>query len=82
MKYDILGKYGDVEIFVVEGVIVVMCYIFDLLMVNEFLKKGDIIVLMILIFIFYFEIFNFFCYDFKVVNINVNEVDEKGVYIW
>nr|SUY25959.1 aspartate aminotransferase [Clostridioides difficile] len=39
MKYDISGKYGDVEIFAVEGATAAMCYIFDSLMANELLKK-------------------------------------------
>ncbi|HHQ8633352.1 TPA: aspartate 4-decarboxylase [Clostridioides difficile] len=82
MKYDISGKYGDVEIFAVEGATAAMCYIFDSLMANELLKKGDTIALMTPIFTPYLEIPNLPRYDFKVVNINANEVDEKGAHTW
>lgn len=81
MKYDISGKYGDVEIFAVEGATAAMCYIFDSLMANELLKRryhslNDSI------FTPYLEIPNLPRYDFKVVNINANEVDEKGAHTW
>ena len=81
MKYDTnLG--GKLEIFAVEGATAAMCYIFDSLMANELLRKGDKIALMTPIFTPYLEIPNLPRYSFKVININADEVDESGNHTW
>lgn len=59
-----------------------MCYVFDLLEENFLLYKGDSIVLMVFIFIFYIEIFELICYDYDVFNIFVSILNEEGFYIW
>ena len=40
MKYDVKSG-GKLNIFAVEGATAAMCYIFDSLMANELLRKGD-----------------------------------------
>lgn len=59
------------DIFVVEGGIVGICYLFDMLVNNYLLEKGDCIVLLLLMFVFYLEILELLCYDFDVVKIKV-----------
>ncbi len=81
MKYDTNGG-GKLNIFAVEGATAAMCYIFDSLMANELLRKGDKIALMTPIFTPYLEIPNLPNYSFEVVNINADEVDENGNHTW
>ena len=81
MKYDTkLG--GKLDVFAVEGATAAMCYIFDSLMANELLKKGDKIALMTPIFTPYLEIPHLPRYNFEVININADEVDEHGNHTW
>ena len=81
MKYDTdLG--GNLDIFAVEGATAAMCYIFDSLMANELLRKGDKIALMTPIFTPYLEIPHLPRYNFEVININADEVDEYGNHTW
>lgn len=81
MKYDIdLG--GNIDVFAVEGATAAMCYIFDSLMANELLRKGDKIALMTPIFTPYLEIPHLPRYNFEVININADEVDKSGAHTW
>ena len=81
MKYDTnLG--GDINVFAVEGATAAMCYIFDSLMANELLRKGDKIAIMTPIFTPYLEIPHLPRYNFEVININADEVDENGIHTW
>lgn len=81
MKYDTkLG--GKLDVFAVEGATAAMCYIFDSLMANELLKKGDKIALMTPIFTPYLEIPHLPRYNFEVININADEVDEHKNHTW
>ena len=81
MKYDTkLG--GKLNIFAVEGATAAICYIFDSLIANELLRKGDKIALMTPIFTPYLEIPNLPRYNFEVININADEVDEYGNHTW
>lgn len=82
MKYQINGDCGDVEVFAVEGATAAMCYIFDSLMANELLKKGDKIALMTPIFTPYLEIPHLPRYSFEIVNINADTLDENGENTW
>ena len=81
MKYDIKNG-GKLNIFAVEGATAAMCYIFDSLMSNELLRKGDKIAIMTPIFTPYLEIPHLPRYDFEVVYINADEVDENGINTW
>ncbi|MGL6107281.1 aspartate 4-decarboxylase [Romboutsia sp.] len=81
MKYDTKSG-GKIDIFAVEGATAAMCYIFDSLMANELLRKGDKIALMTPIFTPYLEIPHLPRYNFEVININADEVDENGNHTW
>ena len=56
-----------------------MCYIFDSLEKNHLLNKDDKIALMTPIFTPYLEIPHLPHYNFDVINIHANEVDENGL---
>ena len=82
MKYNIDDEYGDIQVFAVEGATAAMCYIFDSLMANELLRRGDKIAMMTPIFTPYLEIPNLPRYNFDIININADVVDERGVHTW
>lgn len=69
------GKY---DIFAVEGGTAAMCYIFDSLLENGLLKKGDRIALGVPAFTPYLEIPVLARYDFKVTYINGIGKDANG----
>lgn len=69
------GKY---DLFAVEGGTAAMCYIFDSLMENHLLKKGDRIALGVPAFTPYLEIPELERYQFDVVYINGSAKDEDG----
>ena len=82
MKYNDKSEFGDIQVFAVEGATAAMCYIFDSLMANELLRRGEKIAIMTPIFTPYIEIPNIPRYSFNVVNINADEVDENGIHTW
>jgi len=69
------GKY---DIFAVEGGTAAMCYIFDSLIENCLLKKGDRIALGVPVFTPYLEIPELDRYQFKVTYIRGNAKDKEG----
>ena len=74
------GKY---DIFAVEGGTAAMCYIFDSLMLNHLLHRGDTIALGVPTFTPYIEIPHFDRYMFKVVNIDASkELRPDGSHTW
>ena len=81
MKYD-TEKGGDFNVFAVEGATAAMCYIFDSLIANNLLLKGDKIAIMTPVFTPYLEIPHLPRYEFEVVYINSDEVDENGERTW
>lgn len=68
--------------FAVEGATAGMCYIFDSLIANNILSRGDKIALMTPIFTPYLEVPHLPRYNFEVVNISADEIDEKGRHTW
>lgn len=74
-KPHIKGKY---DLFAVEGGTAAMCYIFDSLLENGLLKRGDRIALGVPAFTPYLEIPALARYDFKVTYINGTGKDAKG----
>ncbi|MGL5507913.1 MAG: aspartate 4-decarboxylase, partial [Paraclostridium sp.] len=72
----------EFDIFAVEGATAAMCYIFDSLMANELLRKGDKIAIMTPIFTPYLEIPHLPRYNFEIIDINADEVDENGLHTW
>lgn len=73
------GKY---DLFATEGGTAAMCYIFDSLMQNFLLKKGDKVALFVPVFTPYIEIPELDRYDFKVVHINATGRYEDGNHKW
>ncbi|RDY27562.1 aspartate 4-decarboxylase [Romboutsia weinsteinii] len=81
MKYDI-DKGGDFNVFAVEGATAAMCYVFDSLIANNLLLKGDKIAIITPIFTPYLEIPHLPRYEFEVVYINSNKKNSNGKHTW
>lgn len=73
---------GIFDVFAVEGGTAAMCYIFDSLMVNGLLKRGDTIALAVPTFTPYLEIAHLDKYAFKTVEIDASAVYESGAHSW
>ncbi len=74
---------GRFDIFAVEGGTAAMCYIFDSLMLNHLLRRGDTIALGVPTFTPYIEVPHFDRYAFKVVNIDASvELRPDGSHTW
>lgn len=73
---------GRFDTFAVEGATAGMCYIFDSLIANNILSKGDKIALMTPIFTPYLEVPHLPRYNFEVINISADETDEEGKHTW
>jgi aspartate 4-decarboxylase len=74
---------GQFDLFAVEGGTAAMCYIFDSLMLNFLLRRGDTIALGVPTFTPYIEIPHFDRYQFKVVNIDAGkELRPDGSHTW
>ena len=73
------GKY---DIFAVEGGTAAMCYIFDSLMVNHLLHRGDRVALALPMFTPYIEIAHLDRFHFDVVEVNADEVTKEGWHTW
>ncbi|MFJ8882787.1 bifunctional aspartate transaminase/aspartate 4-decarboxylase [Streptomyces sp. NPDC102402] len=70
------------SLFATEGGTAAMCYIFDSLMKNGILEKGDRIALMVPVFTPYLEIPELDTYDFDVVLVQASLFTETGVRQW
>lgn len=73
---------GKFNIFAVEGATAAMCYIFDSLIANELLARGDKIALMVPVFTPYLEIPHLPRYNFEIVYINASEITKNGTHTW
>jgi aspartate 4-decarboxylase len=73
---------GRFDLFAVEGGTAAMCYIFDSLMINGLLRRGDTIALAVPTFQPYIEIPHLDRYKFKVVNIDAGKELRDGVHTW
>src|SRR5262245_35123347 len=73
---------GSHDIFAVEGGTAAMCYIFDSLMQNGLLKKGDSVALFVPTFTPYIEICHLERFSFKVVSIEADALHEDGTHSW
>ena len=70
------------DLFACEGGTAGMCYAFDSLQQNYLLRKGDKIALMTPIFTPYIEIPHLARFNFDVVEISANRVDQNGYHTW
>jgi aspartate 4-decarboxylase len=73
---------GKFDLFAVEGATAGMCYIFDSLIANYLLARGDKIAIMVPIFPPYIEIPHSACYDFNVIEIRATSLDRQGKHTW
>ncbi|MEV1020729.1 bifunctional aspartate transaminase/aspartate 4-decarboxylase [Streptomyces sp. NPDC050264] len=73
---------GDFSYFATEGGTAAMCYIFDSLMKNGILRKGDKIALMVPVFTPYIEIPELDTYEFDVTYVQASMFAEAGVREW
>ena len=73
---------SDFDIFAVEGGTAAMCYIFDSLMTNDLLHRGDRVALAVPTFTPYIEICHLDRYHFDVVEISADEVAASGRHTW
>ncbi|MZD08756.1 bifunctional aspartate transaminase/aspartate 4-decarboxylase [Streptomyces sp. SID5785] len=73
---------GDFSYFATEGGTAAMCYIFDSLMKNGILHKGDRIALMVPVFTPYIEIPELDTYEFDVTYVEASLFAEAGVREW
>lgn len=73
---------SDYDIFAVEGGTAAMCYIFDSLMTNDLLHRGDRVALAVPTFTPYIEICHLDRYHFDVVEISADEVAASGRHTW
>lgn len=73
---------GKFDLFATEGGTAAMCYLFDSLQENYLLNKGDTIALMVPVFTPYIEIPELSRYDFDVVKIRANKMNEEGIHTW
>jgi aspartate 4-decarboxylase len=73
------GKY---DIFAVEGGTAAMCYIFDTMMQNHLLHRGDRVALALPMFTPYIEIAHLDRFHFDIVEVNADEVTKEGWHTW
>jgi aspartate 4-decarboxylase len=74
---------GTFDIFAVEGGTAAMCYIFDSLLVNHLLHRGDRVALALPMFTPYIEVCHLDRFHFDVVEINASEVSPTdGRHTW
>ena len=70
------------DLFATEGGTAGMCYAFDSIQENKLVKEGDKVALMTPIFTPYIEIPQLDRFNFDVVNISANKVDNDGYHTW
>ena len=74
---------GKFDIFAVEGGTAAMCYIFDSLLVNHLLHRGDKVALALPMFTPYIEVCHLDRFHFDVVEMNASEVSSSdGRHTW
>lgn len=72
-----------IDIFAVEGGTAAMCYIFDSLIVNQLLHRGDKVALAVPTFTPYIEICHLDRFNFEIAEINADEVSPSdGRHTW
>lgn len=81
MRYNSMAE-DDFHVFAVEGATAAMCYIFDTMIANELLQRGDKIALMTPIFTPYLEVPHLPRYEFQVIYISASEFTADGTHTW
>ncbi|MBO3445140.1 aspartate 4-decarboxylase [Clostridium sp. CCUG 7971] len=75
-------KDATQDLFAVEGGTAAMCYIFDSLIANYLMNKGDKLALMVPIFTPYIDIPDLPRYKFDVVEVRASSMSEEGRHTW
>lgn len=73
---------GTFDLFAVEGGTAAMCYVFDSLLKNRVLRKGDTIALGTPIFTPYLEMPHLRDFSFRTVDVRQSAVTEDGRHLW
>ncbi len=73
---------GRLDLFAVEGASAGVCYLFDSLLANGLLRRGDRIAVAVPIFSPYLEIPRLERYAFDIVRIDASEFDDDGTHSW
>jgi aspartate 4-decarboxylase len=73
------GKYN---LFATEGGTAAICYLFDSLIDNFLVKRGDKIALLLPAFTPYIEIPELDRYDFEVIKVQASTTDQQGLHTW
>ncbi|MCY0900734.1 MAG: aspartate 4-decarboxylase [Firmicutes bacterium] len=73
---------GGFELFATEGATAAMCYLFDSFTENFLLAAGDRVAIMVPIFPPYVEIPHLAKYNFEVVEIRADALDDHGHHTW
>ncbi|MGW8943149.1 bifunctional aspartate transaminase/aspartate 4-decarboxylase [Streptomyces koyangensis] len=73
---------SPLRLFTTEGGTAAMCYVFDSLLKNGVLKRGDRIALMVPVFTPYIEIPQLDTYGFDIVQVKASAFAESGVRQW
>jgi aspartate 4-decarboxylase len=78
------GRRGGsgLDLFAVEGASAGVCYLFDALLANGLLRRGDRIAVAVPVFSPYLEIPQLERYDFDVVRIDASARTEHGAHTW
>ncbi|ROQ94886.1 aspartate 4-decarboxylase [Streptomyces sp. 2132.2] len=85
LDFEIFGERPAVDrlsLFATEGGTAAMCYVFDSLVQNGILRKGDKIALMTPVFTPYIEIPGLDTFEFEVVRVSASLFAETGVRQW
>lgn len=73
---------GEYDLFATEGSTAGMCYVFDSLQQNFLLNRGDSIALLVPAFTPYIEIPKLYRYQFDVLEICANRINEDELHTW
>jgi aspartate 4-decarboxylase len=73
---------GRFDLFAVEGGTAAMCYVFDSLVQNGLLARGDTIALMLPTFTPYIEVAHLERFSFEIVPIHADDVRADGIHSW
>lgn len=73
---------GPFDLFATEGGTAAMCYLFDTLLANRLLRRGDRVAVGVPIFPPYVEIPQLRRYNFDVVEVRATGRDEEGLHTW
>lgn len=85
LDFEVFGERPAVDrlsLFATEGGTAAMCYVFDSLVQNGILRKGDKIALMTPVFTPYIEIPGLDTFEFEVVSVSASLFAETGVRQW